>query len=175
MLTNDGKKISLAKFNEIFDKHSLKEIKRTGYNIKKINPEELHQSQFDRQLDLYTFNNQQHNEHYEWGKKPKDYSSTFNSPLKMTDIRVAYASFYSEDDVYNRKEKVKVNQEVKKVDYTTLYNAIDRSDRKDEKKLLKKMDKKDEKYHQKRRETIERSLNRDEILFEELKKLRTRK
>ena len=174
MITTNGQKISLEKFNEIMNEHS--ESKRGGYDLKKTNFDHICVSKFETPLNLYTLGTQTHIEYYEWGKKISNHTAAVNSNIKYTDFKMAFANPYTEDQVFNRKEKNKVDQEIKKVSYESLYNSIDYSENKKENKYIEKMTQKEQLNLLKRIKNQRKQAKKDEELFNTLtEKLNLRK
>ena len=98
------------------------------------------------------------------------FSSAFNSSVVYTDLRIAYAEPHSEEQVFNRKEKVNCDKEIKKLDYTTLYNAIDYTIKPKEEKMIRKMENRDSNKDLRRVKNIDKELSFDDKLTREMKK-----
>lgn len=168
MQTISGKKISLEEFNRIMDEHA--DYKKNGYKIKNSKFYKKSVSKYETPIDMYTIRNQITDGLFEWGKKISNFSSAFNSKnCCYTDLKIAFAEPHSEEDVKNRKEKYKVDREVKKVDYNSIYESIDRTIEPEELEYIKRMKKLDKKKTIRVKKNIDKNLEKNDLLFEEMK------
>ncbi len=127
------KNISNAEFNKAFEKVYVSE--RKGYNLKTL--KEIPRAHLDRNLNIVTLATQDLNGSlYEYGKKITNYSSPMISNLTYTDIRLAFATPYTEEEILNLKGKERVNQKIGNITYDSVKN-VKRTFNKEDKLLMK--------------------------------------